>query len=185
LSAGILGIAVRGAQKVLVERAPTNGKPSPLERTHPLRKLIALVALAMVLPARGLADDRANTKDAELLVHKAVAFLKKEGKEKAFPVFDDAKGPFTYRDLYVFVLDTSGVMRAHGRKPELIGKDQLQKRNPQGKYYTREQLELAKAKGSGWNEYLFENPATGKVEHKVAYVELVGDLVVGCGAFKE
>ena len=122
--------------------------------------------------------------DAERLVHKAVEFVKSAGKEKALAAFSDPDGPFTYRDLYIFALDVNGVMGAHGRRKELIGKDQLQKKDAEGKYYTREQLELARTKGSGWNEYLFENPATGKVERKVAYVEKVDDLVIGCGAFK-
>jgi len=146
-------------------------------------KLAALIALALLAPAAN-ADDRASTKDAERMVHKAVEFLKSEGKEKALAVFSDPNGPFTYRDLYIFVLDLNGIMRAHGRRHELIGKDQMQNHDAEGKFYTREQLELAKSKGAGWNEYLYENPATGKVERKVAYVERVGDLVIGCGAFK-
>jgi cytochrome c len=148
-----------------------------------MRKLALMLAVALLAPAT-LAEDRASTQDAERLVHKAVDYLKKEGKQKALPVFSDPGGPFTYRDLYVFVLDLNGVMRAHGRKKELIGKDQMQNHDAEGRFFTREQLELAKTKGSGWNEYLFENPATGKVERKVAYVEKVDDLVVGCGAFK-
>jgi len=148
-----------------------------------MRTLAALITVALLAPA-ALADDRATTMDAERLVHKAVEFVKSAGKEKALAAFSDPDGPFTYRDLYIFALDVNGVMRAHGRKKELIGKDQLQKKDAEGKYYTREQLELARTKGSGWNEYLFENPATGKVERKVAYVEKVDDLVIGCGAFK-
>ncbi len=38
--------------------------------------------------------------------------------------------------------------------------------------------------GKGWTEYKFQNPATGKVEQKVAYAERVGDVVVLCGAYK-
>ena len=149
-----------------------------------MRKLIAVVAFALLVPALSSAEDRATTKDAERMVHKAVEFLKKEGKEKAFQAVSDPKGPFTYRDIYVFILDTNGIMRAHGSKKELIGKSMLENKDAKGRYFTREQLEIAKTKGSGWNEYLYDNPATGKVETKVAYVELVDDLVVGCGAFK-
>jgi cytochrome c len=147
-----------------------------------MRKVLALSAILAFVPA-ALADERATTKEAEMMVHHAVAFLKKEGPEKAFAAFSDPKGAFTYRDLYIFVLDTKGVMRAHGVAKEMIGKDQMRRKDPSGKFITREQLELAKSKGSGWTEYGFENPATGKMEHKVSYVELVGDFVVGCGAF--
>ncbi len=149
-----------------------------------MRKLLALVSLALFLPAAPLAEDRATTKDAEKMVHKAVEYLKKEGKEKAFQVFSDPKGPFTYRDLYVFVLDLNGVMRAHGARPDFVGKNQMDRKDPTGKFITRDTIDLAKAKGSGWIEYLWENPATGKTEHKVVFAALVDDLVVGCGAFK-
>jgi cytochrome c len=146
-------------------------------------KLVALAALLLLAPA-AQAEDRATTKDAEMLVHKAVAFLKKEGKEKAFPVFSDPKGPFTYRDLYIFVIDFKGVVLAHGTKKELIGKNDFNRKDPTGKLFTQAMIKTAQEKGSGWEEYKFENPATGKIETKVAYAERVDDFFVGCGAFK-
>ena len=147
-----------------------------------MRKLVALSAFLAFAPA-ALADERATTKEAETMVHQAVGFLKKEGPEKALAVFSDPKGAFTYRDLYVFVLDTTGVMRAHGTKKELVGKNELQRKDGTGKLFTREMVELAKAKGSGWVEYKFVNPANGQLENKVAFVERAGDLIVCCGAF--
>jgi cytochrome c len=148
-----------------------------------MRKLVALLVLALLAPAVP-AEDRATTKDAERMVHKAVEFLKKEGKEKAFPVFSDPKGPFTYRDLYIFVIDFKGVVLAHGIKKELVGKNDFNRKDSTGKLFTQAMIEIAKTKGAGWEEYQFENPASGKVEQKVAYVEKVDDYFVGCGAFK-
>jgi cytochrome c len=149
-----------------------------------MHKLAAVAALLLLAPAAALSEDRATTKDAERMVHKAVEFLKKEGQEKAFKVFSDPKGPFTYRDLYIVVLDLNGVVKAHGSKAELIGKNNMKAQDANGKYFTRETIELCKAKGGGWIEYQFENPATHKLETKVAYFELVDGVVVGCGAFK-
>jgi cytochrome c len=149
-----------------------------------MRKLVALLVLTLLAPAAVPAEDRATTKDAERMVHKAVEFLKKEGKEKAFPVFSDPKGPFTYRDLYIFVIDLKGVVLAHGTKKELVGKNDFNRKDSTGKLFTQAMIEIARTKGSGWEEYQFENPASGKVEQKVAYVEKVDDYFVGCGAFK-
>jgi len=148
-----------------------------------MHKLAALLAVALLTPA-ALAEDRASTKDAERLVHKAVEFVKSSGREKAFPVFSDPKGPFTYRDLYIFVIDFKGTVLAHGTKQELIGKNDFNRKDKTGKLFTQEMIEIAKTKGSGWEEYQFENPATGKLETKVAFVERVDDYFVGCGAFK-
>ena len=148
-----------------------------------MRKLATLVAFALLAPTV-LADDRATTKEAEMMVHKAVEYLNKNGREKAFPVFSDPKGAFTYRDLYIFVIDFKGTVLAHGTKKELIGKNDWERKDKTGKLFTQEMVQLAKSKGGGWEEYLFENPATGKVETKVAYFERVDDFLVGCGAFK-
>ena len=148
-----------------------------------MKRLIAL-ALAALLPALAIADERATTKEAELLVHRAVDFLKKEGKEKAFAVFNDPKGAFTYRDLYIVALDQKSTVLAHGTKKELIGKNNWDSKDADGKYFSRASVELAMAQGKGWNEYKFENPATHKVENKVAYVERVDDVILLCGAYR-
>lgn len=148
-----------------------------------MRNLIAIFAFTLIAGV-ALADDRATTKDAEMLVHKAVELLKKEGREKALSVFSDPKGPFSYRDLYVFAIDFKGVVLAHGAKKELIGKNDFNRKDSSGKLFTQAMIEIAKTKGNGWEEYQFENPATGKVEKKVAYVERFDDFFVASGAFK-
>ncbi len=150
-----------------------------------MRSFAAAAALALLLPVAAIAaEERATTKDAEMMVRRAADFLKKNGREKALAVFSDPKGPFTYRDLYIVVLDPNAVVVAHGTKKELIGKDFSKVKDPDGKLFSREMVEIAKTKGSGWTDYKFQNPATGAVEHKIAYVTLVGDLTVLCGAYR-
>jgi len=148
-----------------------------------MRTLAAAALLCLTSPALVLAEDRATTKDAEQMVHKAVGFLKANGKEKALATFSDPKGAFTYLDLYVFALDRDGNVRAHGTRKDFIGKNHLAFKDADGKAFNREMLETAKRDGKGWVEYKMQNPISGKVEQKVAYFELVDGLVVGCGAF--
>jgi cytochrome c len=152
-----------------------------------MRKLVA-VAVAAVLPvlapSPGRAEDRATTKDAELMVHQAVALLKKVGAGKAFAEFDDPKGRFTYRDLYIMVYDLNGKCVSHGAKRERIGKNFLEEKDADGKQFVKERVRIAKEQGKGWQEYKFDNPVTRKVEQKVAYLERVGDYIVMCGAYK-
>ena len=57
---------------------------------------LIITALLAVLPAAAFTEERPSTKQAEMMVHNAVAFMEKEGKEKAFAVFNDPKGPFTH-----------------------------------------------------------------------------------------
>ncbi len=149
-----------------------------------MSKLTALLALLVFAPALTRAEERATTKDAERMVNKAVDLVKKEGKDKAFQVFSDPKGPFTYRDLYIFVIDYKGVVLAHGTKKDLIGKNDFNRKDSTGKLFTQEMIQIAQTKGNGWEEYQFENPTNGKLETKVAYVQGMDGYFIGCGAFK-
>jgi signal transduction histidine kinase len=148
-----------------------------------MKKLLA-AALFLSLPLGALAQERASTKEAEAMVHRAVEFLNKEGKEKAFATFSDPKGAFTYRDLYIMVYDLEGKCLAHGAKKERVGKNLLEEKDADGKQFVKERVEIARKAGKGWQEYKFANPATKAVEHKVAYLEKVGDVIVVCGAYK-
>jgi cytochrome c len=149
-----------------------------------MKKIAALAAALLVLPAMPGADDYATTKDAELMVHKAVQFFRKEGREKALAAFSDPKGRFTYRDLYIMVYDMNGKCVAHGQKKERIGKSLIDDRDAGGKAFVRERIEIARQHGKGWQDYKFQNPLTGKVELKTSYFEREGDLIIGCGAYK-
>jgi signal transduction histidine kinase len=148
-----------------------------------MRKLI--VALLFSSFAAAAAEERiqATTKEAEMMVHKAVEFVKKEGEAKALAVFNDSKGPFTYLDLYVFALDLDGKVVAHGKNPAFVGRNDT--KDPKSKYgFAARVLEIGKGQGKGWLEYEIENPVSKKVERKVAYVERVGGLVISCGVFR-
>lgn len=150
-----------------------------------MRRTIIGAAVLLVFAGTALAEERTNatTKEAEMMVHKAVALLKKEGPEKALATFNDAKGPFTYLDLYVWVMDLDGKVLAHGKNPAFVGRNDT--KDAKGKYgFAAKVLEVGKGPGKGWLEYSIENPVTHQVEPKVAYIERVDDMIVICGAFK-
>jgi signal transduction histidine kinase len=73
---------------------------------------------------------------------------------------------------------------AHGARKDRIGKSLLNDKDVDGKQFVKERIEIAKKDGKGWQEYKYLNPATKAVEHKVAYLERVGDVVVACGAYR-
>ncbi len=150
-----------------------------------MSKLLAVAALLSSLATVAVAEDRvqATTKEAEMMVHKAVAFLQKEGKAKAVAEFNDPKGRFTYLDLYVIAFDLDGKVLAHGKNPALVGRNDT--KTPTGKYgFAAQILDIGKGAGKGWLEYAVENPVTHKTEKKVAYVERADDLIISCGVFK-
>jgi signal transduction histidine kinase len=144
-----------------------------------LLKLIP-VALLLVLGGFALAASGATKDEAVAMVKKAVATISGEGSDKAYAEIDDPKGPFVDRDLYIVVSRMDGVVLAHGADKTRIGTDQLNDKDPDGKEFMKERVELAKTEPSFWQSYKFMNPVTKQVEPKQMYCERLNDTLV-CG----
>ena len=71
------------------------------------------------------AQDRGSAVEAKALLDKAVAYYKANGQPKAFAAFNDPKGAFVSKDLYIFALDMDGKILAHGANAALIGRDMM------------------------------------------------------------
>ena len=145
---------------------------------------LCLAVLCLAASAALAQGNKGTKEEAVAMVQKAVAAIKADGKEKAFAAIDDPKGPYRDRDLYVVVYDLSGKCLAHGANPKQIGKDLLELRDPDGKYFVKERVELAKTKDSFWQDYKFLNPANKLIEPKSMYMEKVDGMLVGCGVYK-
>ena len=151
------------------------------------RRQFALGAVATLaaaaLPAHA-ADERAKPDEARAMLAKAIAHVKAVGKDKAFADFMLKPGPWVDRDLYITVFDLSGKTLAHGANARLVGKDNINMQDANGKYHVKERLEIAKAKGKGQQEFAFLNPMTKQIEPKVMFFEKVDDVVIACGSYK-
>ena len=147
-----------------------------------MRKLFVAILINLLLVSFAYAGGTAN--EAKGLVDKALAFIKSEGKEKAFAEFTNSKGKFVDRDLYIFVVDFKGLTLAHGGNAKLVGKDMGELKDADGKFFIKEFIELAKTKGSGWVDYKWANPTTNKIEPKSTYVQKHEDYFLGCGIYK-
>src|SRR5438067_1644452 len=104
------------------------------------------------------AEDRGTEAEAEALVKKAVSYLKSHTREDAFAKFQDQRGGFVNKDLYIFVYDLKGYCVAHGANLNLVGKNLFDAKDGGGKYCVRERLELAKNQDKFWQDYTFFNP---------------------------
>ncbi len=122
--------------------------------------------------------------EAEAMVKKAVNYYKANGRDKAFAVINNPAGQFTKGDLYVFVYDMNGKCVAHGQNPKMIGKELIDMKDADGKEFVKERVEIARTKGSGWQDYKFTDPLTKQIELKRAYVERHDDLIFGSGIYK-
>jgi len=142
---------------------------------------IAVMFLMMV----GYGHTAGTPAEAESMVKKAIAFYKANGQDKAFTEVNNTKGQFTKDDLYIFVYDIKGKCVAHGFNQKMIGKELIDLKDADNKFFVKERIEIAKTKGKGWQDYMFTNPTTKKLEHKTAYIEKVDDYIFGCGAYKK
>ena len=148
-------------------------------------KLATVLVLVAVFGRPVLGEEHATKDACVAMVKKAVEYVKKEGVEKAYAVFDKKGGEFTDRDLYIYVQDMSGRTLAHGANAKLIGKDMHDAQDVDGKYYVRERLALASKQSAFWQDYKFSNPMTKKVEFKQAYCERLGETLVCSGVYKQ
>lgn len=148
--------------------------------------ILSMVCVWSVFPHDAFAMERSTPEQARAMVKRAVEFYKEHGREKSFAEFNDPKGRFVKNDLYLFAFNTKGdgVQLVHGNNAKMLGKNVLDMRDSDGKFIIREFIEVANSKaGSGWVEYRWPNPITRVSEIKVSYVERVGDVLIGCGAY--
>jgi len=151
-----------------------------------MKRIITVICMAVFMMTVGgvaVAAEFGTQPEAEAMVKKAIAEVKAVGKDKALAEISNPKGKFIDRDLYIFVYDMNGKCVGHGFNQKMIGKDLVEMKDPDGKFYVKERIEIAKTKGKGWQDYKFTNPLTKKVESKTFYFERYKDIVFGSGAY--
>jgi len=148
--------------------------------------IIALIAVcsSLVLSNPVRSEEFATKPQAEALVRKAVTHIKNVGMEKAAEDFNNRKGDFVNLDLYVTVYNMQGDVMAHGQNKKSVGKNMMELKDPDGKYFVKERMDLAKSKTSFWQEYKFTDPITKRVLPKEMYCETVTGYVVCAGVYK-
>ncbi len=152
-----------------------------------MKRFTAVVVLAaFVVLGTICAVQAATPDDAKAMVEKAYAALKANGKEKAFAEISNPGGQFVKGDLYVFVNDFNGICLANGGNPKFVGMNHFALKDPDGRYFIREMVEVAKTKGSGWVNYMWINPTTKKLQAKATFVKRIegSDSFMASGVFK-
>lgn len=144
----------------------------------------ATLLCALTLQGQALAADKGTAPEAVALVQKAGAYLKANGKDKAYAEFNNPNGAFKDRDLYIMVYDLKGVNVAHGANPKMIGKDLADLKDAEGTPIVRRFIDVANTKGKGWVDYKWPNPVSKAIESKSTYVEKHGDVLIGAGIYK-
>jgi cytochrome c len=134
-----------------------------------------------------VAAEGSHTPDqAKALVEKAVEYLKREGKDKAFAAFSDPKGEFVDGDLYLIVMDAVDgklTMLAHGANQALIGRSMMELRDANGRAFNHEIVAALSTANEYWVSYAWPNPTTKKIAQKKSFFTKVGDVIIGAGVY--
>ncbi|HEY3275762.1 MAG TPA: cache domain-containing protein [Syntrophorhabdaceae bacterium] len=152
-------------------------------------KRIGFIVAAVVMVVFGFVcmSQASSVEDAKAMAEKAAAFWKANGKDKAIAEFNNSKGQFVKGDLYIVAHDFRGMVLAHGVNATLVGKNLYEQKDPNGgRYFVKEEIEIAKTKGSGWITYSWANPATKSMQAKKSWVQRIQgeDAFVLCGVFQ-
>lgn len=119
------------------------------------------------------------------LVQRAIGHLRQHGARKAFADFNDPHGGFIDGEHYLIAHNLDCVIQVNGAKPEIVGQDHSGQTDADGKRFAWETVRVARERGSGWVDYRWPNPKTGRIQRKSTYAELAGDFVIGCGIYLE
>ncbi len=148
-----------------------------------LRILLAGFALACAVH-QAQASERSTARQARAMFDRAVKFLDGNGPDRAFAAFNDRKGQFVHKDLYVFVIDRNGVYRANGASPNtLVGLTVLDSRDAAGNPLFHDMIDAVKDQPEGMVRYVWLDRLTNRVEPKVTYLHRSGDYILGVGYY--
>ncbi len=121
--------------------------------------------------------------EAVAMVKRVQDKFRKAGPEDTFRAINNKAKEFWDRDLFPFVMDLNGLVVA-SPQPALRGKNILDLKDQDGKFVIHEAMSIAKGPGHGWSDTRFFDPLTKSVEDKSAWIERMGDFVVGVGIYK-
>jgi methyl-accepting chemotaxis protein len=86
---------------------------------------------------------------------------------------------------YMFVLDLDAVMVMHPIRADLVGVNQIDATDPNGKFIFRDMVDLAKSRGAGFVEYQWIRSADTPAVDKLSYIKLFEPWgwVIGTGVY--
>lgn len=151
------------------------------------RRLLLQACVATCFAATALMAnaDEPTRKDAETMVRKAADYLKANGRAKLIDAVNVKDGEFHKGELYVFVYDDKATILAHPVNPKLVGRNTFDLPDAGGKFYRKDIVEMAKTKGTGWVDYKYKNPVSGKVEDKTSFLLMAQDVILVAGVYKD
>ncbi len=153
-----------------------------------MKKLIIVTVCLMVglCAANAWAEGQATKEECVIKSNEAAAIITAQGLDAAIKAISDPRGPFVWKDSYVFLMDLEGKMLAHPFQPELTQQEHvLLLTDPTDKAMFVHFVNLARNVGHGWVEYMWPKPGKTTPSKKLTYIYRVPnqDLFVGAGLY--
>jgi len=133
---------------------------------------ILALCLCLFLAASSIASEKATKEECVTKAKEAAQLVVSEGLDAALAKISDPKGPFVWKDTYVFAVtsDTASVA-AHPFKPKLVGKKLIGIKDVNGKMFFAEFVQVAQSeKGEGWVDYMWPKPGEKTASPKISYI---------------
>jgi uncharacterized protein len=124
--------------------------------------------------------------EAVAMVRRVQEKFKKDGPDATFKAINGNASGFMDRDLFPYVHKLDGAqLVAAGFPPTIRGKNLHDIKDQDGKFFVQEFVKVANTPPyHGWVDYRFLNPKTNTVEDKSAWIERMGDYLVGVGIYR-
>ncbi len=148
--------------------------------------IISFSLIIVLLAANAWAEESATKDECVIKCHEAAAMINSKGVDAAISAISNPKGPFVWKDSYVFLMNLDGKMLAHPFKPELTQQDHvLLITDPTDKALFVHFVNLARKVGHGWVEYMWPKPGKNTPSKKLTYIYRVPNhkLFVGAGVY--
>jgi polar amino acid transport system substrate-binding protein len=116
-----------------------------------------------------------SREDLVAFVESARSFALKTSKEEAVKTFNDINSSYVEGNRYIIAYDFAGNCLVHPIRPELIGKNRIDVRDPNGVEQVRDMVALAQ-NGQGFTYYLYPDPAENMIQRfKLSFIMKVDD----------
>lgn len=157
-----------------------------------MKKLSVILSVALMIlfifsvVGPGAAEEKATREECVAKTKQGAKLIEEVGLEKALEKMNDMKGPFMWKDSYVYCFeDETGKILAH-KNQNLIGFEAKDLRDVNGKPYFREMFHIANTKGEGFVTYMYARIPGGSFEPKTSYVLKVPgtNVILGAGFFE-
>lgn len=148
--------------------------------------IVAIGLMICLLATSAWSAGSATKEECVIKSHEAAAIINSQGLEAGIKAIANPKGPFVWKDSYVFLMDLNGKMLAHPFQPELTQQDHvLLLTDPTDKAMFVHFVNLARNSGHGWVEYMWPKPGKRTPSKKLTYIYRVPnqDLFVGAGLY--